>query len=82
MENPDPVVGVKLKSKTHLLNKFFFIFWAVFGRLAVKLKKVLIWPSKYFIFEKLKKGIKNAEFHADFKSVGKVFKSALKKDYK
>jgi hypothetical protein len=34
---------------------------------------------KKFYFEKIKKRYQNAEFHADFKSVGKVFKSAIKK---
>ncbi len=37
---------------------------------------------KKFYFEKIKKGIKNAKFNYDFKSVGKVFKNLLKKGCK
>ncbi len=61
-------MGAKLKSKTHLLNRFFD-FWRCFLRVWLQsLKKVLIWQKK----KKLnKKGIKNAEFHADYKSVEK-----------
>ncbi len=32
-------MGVKFKSKTHLLNTFYFIFGAVFARLASKFEK-------------------------------------------
>jgi hypothetical protein len=34
---------------------------------------------KKFFFEKIKKGVKNAEFHADFESVEKVLKNVSKK---
>jgi hypothetical protein len=37
---------------------------------------------KILFFEKIKKGIKNPEFHADFKSAEKVFKKYTKKSYK
>ncbi len=60
IKNTDPLMGAKFKSKTHLLNRFFFIF----GHLASKFEKST---------NMAKKGIKNAEFHADFKSVEKVF---------
>jgi hypothetical protein len=42
MKNPDPVMGAKLQSKTHLLNTFFLFFEPFFARLASKFKKVLI----------------------------------------
>ena len=38
--------------------------------------------SKKFFFEKIEKGVKNAEFHADFESVEKVVKKCTKKSYK
>jgi hypothetical protein len=55
-----------------------FDFWRRFARLASKFEKVLLGQDlkKVFVF---KKGIKNAEFHADLKSVEKVFKKCLKK---
>jgi hypothetical protein len=43
------------------------------------LKKVLIWPLQNFFLKKSKKVSKNAEFHADFKSVEKVLKKCTKK---
>jgi hypothetical protein len=56
-------MGAKFKSKTHTYT--FFYFWCL---LASKFAKVLIWPKK--LLEKIKKKVsKNAEFHADFKSV-------------
>ncbi len=71
-------MGAKLKSKTHLINKFFD-FLSRFLRVWLQsLKKVLIWPIKNF-FEKIKKVSKNAEFHADFESVEKVVKKCTKK---
>ncbi len=38
--------------------------------------------QKKFVFKKSKKVSKNAEFHADFKSVGKVLKKCTQKSYK
>ncbi len=50
-------MGAKLKSKTHLLNTFFD-FLSRFLRVWLQsLKKVLIWPKKFF-FQKIKKGVK------------------------
>jgi hypothetical protein len=46
-----------------------------------KFEKSTNMTQKNFIFEKIKKGAKNAEFHADFKSVEKVFKKCTKKSY-
>ncbi len=63
-------MGAKLKSKTHLLNKFFD-FLSRFCALALKFEKVLIWPKR--------KVSKNEEFHADFESVEKVVKKCTKK---
>ncbi len=81
MKNTDPVIGAKLKSKTHLQNTFFD-FLSRFLRIWLQsLQKVLIWPKTIF-FEKSKIISKNAEFHADFESVEKVVKNAPKKIYK
>ncbi len=44
--------------------------------LYISLKKVLIWPKKKILGLKMSK---NAEFHADFKSVGKVLKKFTNK---
>ncbi len=63
MKNTDPLMGAKLKSKTHLQNTFFY-FLSRFLR---------IW------LQSLKKDVKNAEFHADFESVEKVAKKYTKK---
>jgi hypothetical protein len=71
----------KFKSKTHLLN-IYFDFWCRF--LCVWLqsfKKILIGPKK-ICWKKIKNGIKNAEFHADFKFVEKVLNKCTKKSYK
>ncbi len=39
MKNTDPLMGVKLKSKAHLLNTFFKFFGPFFARLASKFEK-------------------------------------------
>jgi hypothetical protein len=65
-------MGAKYRSKTNLLNRFIFYFWRLFARLASKFEKSTYMTEKK-IFEYIKKGIKNAEFHADFKSVERVF---------
>ncbi len=71
-------MGAKLKSKTHLQNTFFD-FLSRFLRVWLQSsKKVLIWPKKFFC-EKIEKGVKSAEFHADFESVEKVVKKCTKK---
>ncbi len=72
-------MGAKLKSKTHLLNKFFDFLSRFLLVWFQSLKKVLIWPKKIFLLKKSKKVLKNAEFHADFESVGKVVKKCTKK---
>jgi hypothetical protein len=58
MKNPDPMMGAKLKSKTHFTKHPLLNFWPFFAK---------------------KKGIKNAEFYADFKSIEKVFKMHTEK---
>ena len=48
MKNADPVMGAKLKSKTHLQNTFFD-FLSRFLRIWLQsLQKVLLWPPKFF----------------------------------
>jgi hypothetical protein len=77
MKNTDPLMGAKLKSKTHLQNRFFD-FLSRFLRVWLQsLKKVLIWPKTFFL--KSKKVSKNAKFHADFESGEKVVKKCTKK---
>jgi hypothetical protein len=61
-------MGAKFISMTHLLNRFFD-FWRRFLR---------VWLQSVFG----KKVSKNAEFHADFKSIEKVFKKCTIKTYK
>ena len=52
MKNTDPLMGAKLKSKTHLLNTFFD-FLSRFLRVWLQsLKKVLIWPYIFFFNQK------------------------------
>ncbi len=68
-------MGAKLKSKTHLLNRFFDFLSRFFAHLASTIEK------KNF-FEKSIKVSKNAEFHADFESVEKVGKKCTKKKLK
>ncbi len=72
-------MGAKLKSKTHLLNTFFWFFEPFFARLASKFKKSTNMTKKNFFCKKSKKVSKNAEFHADFESVEKVVKKWTKK---
>ncbi len=80
MKNTDPLMGAKLKSKTHLLR--FLIFLAIFCAFGFKVfKKCQNNPKKNFC-KKIKKISKKAEFHADFESVEKVVKICTKKSYK
>jgi hypothetical protein len=79
IKNTDPLMGAKVKSKTHLLNTFFD-FLSRFLRVWLQsLKKVLVSPLKKFLLKKSKKVSKNAEFHADFEFVEKVVKKCTKK---
>ncbi len=75
MKNTDPLMGSKLKSKTHLLNTFFWFF----EPLASKFEKSTNITLKIFFCEKIKKVSKSAEFHADFESVEKVVKKCTQK---
>ncbi len=55
IKNTDPLMGAKLKSKTHLLNRFFD-FLSRFLRVWLQsLKKILIWPKKKNFLKKSKK---------------------------
>jgi hypothetical protein len=62
----------KFKSRTHLLNTgTFFYFCRRFLRVCLQsLKKYM---TLSIFFANIKKGIKNAEFHPNVKSVEKVF---------
>ncbi len=73
MKNTDPLMGAKLKSKTHLLN-VFIDFFAVFWLSASKFAEC---DQIFFISNKSYK--KNTEFHADFESIEKVVKRCTKK---
>ncbi len=63
-------MGAKLKSKTHLLNRFFD-FWR-------RVLRVWLQSLKNNFFGKNQKRYKKAEFHADFKSVENVYKNSQK----
>ncbi len=71
-------MGAKFKSKTHLLNMFFWFLAPFFARLDSKVKKSTNMTFNKIFFWKNKKGIKNAEFHYDFKTIEKVFKKFTK----
>jgi hypothetical protein len=66
-------MGAKFKSKTHLLFTIFD-FCAVFCAFGFEVWKKS--PALIFLY---KKGIKNAEFHADFNSVERVLKNCTQK---
>jgi hypothetical protein len=70
-------MGAKFKSKTHLLNCFYLLLAPFFVHLASKFEKSTNMTFKKKIL--IKKVSKNSEFHAAFKSVGKVKKNAPKK---
>ncbi len=55
MKNTDPLMGAKLKSKTHLQNTFFDFLSCFLSVWLQSLKKVLIWPKKFFFEKKSKK---------------------------
>jgi hypothetical protein len=69
MKNTDPLMGAKLKSKTHLQNTFFDFLSCFFTRLGSKFSKSANKTQKFFFSLTI---LKNAEFHADFESVEKV----------
>jgi hypothetical protein len=57
MKNTDPLMGAKLKSKTHLQNTFFY-FLSRFLRIWLQsFETVQIEPKKYFL-KKIEKDIK------------------------
>jgi hypothetical protein len=77
IKNTDPLMGAKLKSKTHLQNTFLKIFEPFFACLASKFSKSANMTKKIFWCKKSKKISKNAEFHADFESVEKLIPSRI-----
>jgi hypothetical protein len=70
MKNTDPLMGTKLKSKTHLQYTFFDFLSGFLCVWLQSFQKVLILTKKIF-GQKSKKISKNAKFHADFESVEK-----------
>jgi hypothetical protein len=76
MKNPDPLINAKLKSKAHLINTFFDFVVPYLPGFASKYKKGKC--DQNFFLQNIKIGIKNAEFHADLKSVKKVGKKCTK----
>ncbi len=46
MKNTDPLMGAKLKSKTHLQNMFFLFFELFFAHLASKFSKRAVMTKK------------------------------------
>jgi hypothetical protein len=71
-------MDAKFKFKTHTYHVFYFIFGAVFCAFGLKALKKYKHDLKN-LKNKIKKGIKNAEFLADFKFVEKVLKIYTKK---
>jgi hypothetical protein len=69
MKNTGPLMGAKLKSKTHLLDTFFDFFSRFLRVWLQSLKKVLMWPKKIFVGKKLKKVSKT---HAPKKVISKT----------
>jgi hypothetical protein len=76
-------MGAKLKSKTHLQN-MFFDFLSRFLRVWLQsLKKVLMWPKKFFFFAKNRKRCqKTQNFTQISNPLKKLWKNAPKKSYK
>jgi hypothetical protein len=67
MKNTDPMMGAKLKSKTHLQNTFFDFFSRFLRVWLQSLKKYKYdLKKKKKKFKNLKRCQKNAEFYADF----------------
>jgi hypothetical protein len=63
----------------HISKKSFSVFSAVSSAFAFKACKSANMIKSFCCFKKCDTGIKNAEFHADFESVGKVEKTHAKK---
>ncbi len=79
MKNTDPLLGAKLKSKTHLQNTFFD-FLSRFLRIWLQsLKKELIWPKNFFFFLDQKRCQKTQNFTLISNSLKKLLKNAPKK---
>jgi hypothetical protein len=77
MKNTDPLMGAKLKSKSHLQNKFFD-FCAVFCAFGFKVcKKCKYDPPKFFFLNQ-----KTQNFTLISNPLKKFKKNAQKKSYK
>jgi hypothetical protein len=76
MKNKDPLMGAKLKFKSHLQNRFFVFLSRT--HLASKFSKSANMTKKNFFF-KSNKTSKYAEFHTDFEYVETVVKKCTKK---
>jgi hypothetical protein len=50
MKNTDPLMGAKLKSRTHLLNTFLDFFEPFFAHLASKFEKSTNMTKNFFFF--------------------------------
>ncbi len=74
-------MGAKLKSKTHLQNRFFWFFEPFFAGMASKFEKRTNMTELNIILKKSKKVSKKAEFTLISNPLKKLFKNALKKSY-
>jgi hypothetical protein len=80
--NTDPLMGAKLKSKTHLQNTFF-VFLSRFLRVWLQsLKKVVLWLIKKFVEKNLKRCQKTQNFTLISNPLKKLLKNAPNKSYK
>ncbi len=76
-----PFDGCKTEIQDTFTKYIFWFFEPFFARLASKFEKSTNMTFKKNFREKIKKVSKNAEFHADFKSVEQVVKKCTKKSY-
>jgi hypothetical protein len=77
-EEHRPFDRCKIEIFRHIYKIHFLIFFSLFCTFDFKFKKIANMTNKKFC-EKIKTDIKNAEFHADFKSLEKVVKKCTKK---
>jgi hypothetical protein len=57
--------------------KGFFLVWTILGHFKVTIKYN---KRQKIVFKKFRKGIKNAEFYAEFKSVQKIINKKVRKN--
>ena len=82
MKNTDPLMGTKLKSKTHLQNTFFDFLSRFLCVWLQSLKEVQIWPKNIFFFLNQKRCQKTQNFTLISNPLKKLLKNARKKSYK